>query len=137
MVVDVVVVVAGARDRGGRRGPPGSATSTCGARWQRPDRVLWLRWQGEFAALEAFASKKVATTLTATAAQIGEEFGVETLRLQADLTEPLQVERIMAEVMAKWGRIDILVNNAGGDIAKACECATEQSIVSGCRIILV
>ena len=46
-------------------------------------------------------------------------FGVETLRVQADLTQKDQVERIIAEVLAKWGRIDILVNNAGGDIAAA------------------
>jgi 3-oxoacyl-[acyl-carrier protein] reductase len=71
----------------------------------------------EFAALEQFQSGQVATTLTATAAQIGEIHGVETLRLQADLTQVEQVERIMQETMDKWGRIDILVNNAGGDIA--------------------
>ena len=50
----------------------------------------------------------MATTLTETAAQIGEHFGVETLRVQADLTKVDQVERIMKEVVDKWGRIDIL-----------------------------
>ena len=64
--------------------------------------------RAEFAELESFGSKKVATTLTETAAQIGEHFGVETLRVQADLTKVDQVERIMKEVVDKWGRIDIL-----------------------------
>ncbi len=39
--------------------------------------------------------------------------GLRTLGIDADLTKPAEVERIVATTMAKFGRIDILVNNAG------------------------
>ena len=39
--------------------------------------------------------------------------GVEVLALACDLTRPLDVERLMAETLARFGQIDILVNNAG------------------------
>ena len=59
------------------------------------------------------------TTLTATAREIGEQAGVPTLRLLADLTQPDQIDRIIIEVEDQLGPIDILVHNAGGDIAAA------------------
>jgi NAD(P)-dependent dehydrogenase (short-subunit alcohol dehydrogenase family) len=33
--------------------------------------------------------------------------------LTVDVTQPVQVEQAMAQVMAQWGRMDVLVNNAG------------------------
>lgn len=36
--------------------------------------------------------------------------------LAADLTDPAQVERLVAQAIAELGQLDILVNNAGGDI---------------------
>lgn len=59
------------------------------------------------------------TTLTDTARQVGEQFGVKTTRVLADLTNPADVARIVAEVTNDLGPIDILVHNAGGDIAAA------------------
>lgn len=56
------------------------------------------------------------TTLTQTAADIGAEYGVETLRVIGDLTVPDDVTRIVDETIEKFGRIDILVHNAGGNI---------------------
>ena len=56
------------------------------------------------------------TTLTQTAADIGAEHGVETLRVIGDLTVPEDVQRIVDETIAKFGSIDILVHNAGGNI---------------------
>jgi 3-oxoacyl-[acyl-carrier protein] reductase len=56
------------------------------------------------------------TTLTATAAEIGQKFGVPSLRVLADLGHPEQVDRAVAEVVSHFGKIDILVHNAGGDI---------------------
>jgi len=58
-------------------------------------------------------------SLTETAHAIGEEHGVRTCRVLADLTEPDQVDRIIATVEAELGPIDILVHNAGGDVAAA------------------
>jgi 3-oxoacyl-[acyl-carrier protein] reductase len=42
-----------------------------------------------------------------------EALGTEAIALQADVSKADQVERFVAAVMAKWGRVDVLVNNAG------------------------
>jgi gluconate 5-dehydrogenase len=39
--------------------------------------------------------------------------GVDCLAVQADVTQPEQVEALIARVIERFGRIDILVNNAG------------------------
>ncbi|HET9976385.1 MAG TPA: SDR family NAD(P)-dependent oxidoreductase, partial [Burkholderiaceae bacterium] len=39
--------------------------------------------------------------------------GIDTRWIAADASEPAEVERVVAETMARLGRIDILVNNAG------------------------
>jgi glucose 1-dehydrogenase len=41
------------------------------------------------------------------------EHGVEAMAIRADVAREAEVERMFAEVLAKWGGIDILVNNAG------------------------
>src|SRR5262245_25003343 len=48
-----------------------------------------------------------------TAERIGAAGG-EAIAVQADLTERRDVERLVATVVARFGRIDILVNVAGG-----------------------
>ncbi|MEX2598466.1 MAG: SDR family oxidoreductase, partial [Dehalococcoidia bacterium] len=40
--------------------------------------------------------------------------GAETLTIQADLSEPSDIQRVFDETQSKWGRVDILVNNLGG-----------------------
>ena len=45
------------------------------------------------------------TTLTATAAEIGQAFGVPSLRVLADLTSGEEVDRAVGEVVARFGRI--------------------------------
>ena len=57
------------------------------------------------------------TTLTDTAREIGEQFGVKTVRVLGDLTKPDDVELVVKTVENELGPIDILVHNAGGDIA--------------------
>lgn len=59
------------------------------------------------------------TTLTDTARQVGEQYGVQTMRVLGDLTLVADAERVVASVSAELGPIDILVHNAGGDIAAA------------------
>lgn len=59
------------------------------------------------------------TTLTATAREIGEKYGVRSVRLLADLTQADQVDAMFQQLKAQLGPIDILVHNAGGDIAAA------------------
>lgn len=39
--------------------------------------------------------------------------GIECLAVKADIVQPEDVERMVAETLQRWGRIDILVNNAG------------------------
>ena len=42
-----------------------------------------------------------------------EELGGEAIANRANVTDPQQVEAMVAATMARWGRIDVLVNNAG------------------------
>jgi 3-oxoacyl-[acyl-carrier protein] reductase len=58
------------------------------------------------------------TTLTDTARQIGDQFGVRTLSVLGDLTRTEDVERVVATA-GSLGPIHVLVHNAGGDIAHA------------------
>lgn len=39
--------------------------------------------------------------------------GGQAIALQADVSQPEQVESLVKAVMDKWGRVDVLVNNAG------------------------
>lgn len=59
------------------------------------------------------------STLTATAQEISQQYGVKAIRVLGDLTNPADVERVVQSVAAELGPVDILVHNAGGDIAAA------------------
>jgi 3-oxoacyl-[acyl-carrier protein] reductase len=58
-------------------------------------------------------------SLAEVAEAVGRESGAEVLAVHGDLVDPPTVERIVAEIHARFGRIDVLVNNAGGDIGAA------------------
>lgn len=61
------------------------------------------------------------------AKDLKETYGVETLAVKCDITDTANVEAMVDEVMAKFGRIDILVNNAGtGAVAPAEDITDEQ-----------
>jgi 3-oxoacyl-[acyl-carrier protein] reductase len=60
-----------------------------------------------------------AESLAAVAEQMSSRHGVETLAVHGDLSDPHVVERVTAEIRARFGRIDILVHAAGGDIGAA------------------
>jgi NAD(P)-dependent dehydrogenase (short-subunit alcohol dehydrogenase family) len=51
----------------------------------------------------------------ARAVDVAREHGVDAIGLGADITRLDQVERALADVLAKYGRIDILVNNAANN----------------------
>jgi 3-oxoacyl-[acyl-carrier protein] reductase len=42
-----------------------------------------------------------------------QQLGGESLLVQADVSQPDQVEALFDRVMGQWGRLDVLVNNAG------------------------
>lgn len=47
------------------------------------------------------------------ALEIREQYGVRTLCVQADISEEVQVEKMVEKIVQEFGRIDVLVNNAG------------------------
>jgi peroxisomal 2,4-dienoyl-CoA reductase len=61
----------------------------------------------------AIASRK-REALEAAAAELGEE-GIEVFFDTCDVREPEQVERVIAGLLDRFGRLDILVNNAAGN----------------------
>jgi 3-oxoacyl-[acyl-carrier protein] reductase len=60
-----------------------------------------------------------ADSLASVAAEIAETHGVQALAVHGDLSQPDSVERALAEIHARLGRVDILVHAAGGDIGAA------------------
>ncbi len=67
----------------------------------------------------AEAAQQVLDAITAT--------GAEGALVQADLTEPGAAERVVGEVVERWGGVDVLVNNAGDMIGRsAVEDATDE-----------
>ncbi len=56
-----------------------------------------------------------ADSLQSVAQAIAQEHHVEVLPVYGDLSREAEVQRIVGEIRARFGRIDILVNNAGGD----------------------
>jgi NAD(P)-dependent dehydrogenase (short-subunit alcohol dehydrogenase family) len=59
--------------------------------------------------------------LTQTAAQIGGQ----ALAVQTDVTNPAHLENLVAQTLARFGRIDAIVNNAGRAAAKPFEQITD------------
>ncbi len=58
---------------------------------------------------------------------INKDYGVEAYPIQCDITSTEQVDKMVEETFAKFGRIDILINNAGtGAVAPAEEITDEQ-----------
>lgn len=76
---------------------------------------------------EAFASSGIKVALTYYESEAGaketvagiEAAGGEALAIKADLTKEADAERVVAETVAKFGRVDIVVANSGGLLKRA------------------
>jgi peroxisomal 2,4-dienoyl-CoA reductase len=55
------------------------------------------------------------------AAKKFEANGITALALQGDVRKPDTIEKALAEVVAKFGRLDVLVNNAAGNFMCSAE----------------
>ena len=59
--------------------------------------------------------------------EIRKATGAEVTPMQADVTQPQEIESLFHGVIAKYGRIDILVNNAGSSAAAYFEDVTDAA----------
>src|SRR2546430_17370836 len=60
------------------------------------------------------------------AVRAGFEHRVEVQRL--DVTEPAEVDDVVARTLERHGRIDVLINNAGYGLYGPAECGSEQQL---------
>ncbi len=56
------------------------------------------------------------------------------LAVRTDVTDPHQVETLVARTIAEYGRIDVLVNNAGRDIAGSVASLDPTALEAGIRL---
>lgn len=72
--------------------------------------------------------------LEAAAQELGSDTGGEVVGIVCDMTERNQVERLIADVVERWGRLDILVNNAGTSSAMPVDQLTESALTYDLRL---
>ncbi|MGF0144732.1 SDR family NAD(P)-dependent oxidoreductase [Sharpea azabuensis] len=72
----------------------------------------------------------------AVAKSISEEFGVEAIGLQCDITDTKRVDEVIEDVLSRFGHIDILVNNAGTGAVGNAEDITDQQFENEMNIDL-
>jgi 3-oxoacyl-[acyl-carrier protein] reductase len=77
-----------------------------------------------------------AATLAETTAAIADETGAHVLGVPADVTDPAQVQRLVASGNERFGRIDILVTNAGGPPAGRFDQLTQEQWEHATRLTL-
>ena len=68
------------------------------------------------AGADVLLTSRHAAEVEAVANQIASEFGCRAIGIPADVTEPDDVDQMVAQALAEFGKIDILINNAGINI---------------------
>jgi 3-oxoacyl-[acyl-carrier protein] reductase len=68
-----------------------------------------------------------ADVLGRAASDVAEATGAPIVPIQADMTNAQDVERLIQQTVARFGRLDILVNNAGTSMATAFESVTDEA----------
>ena len=87
-----------------------------------------------FGRIWAEAALKRGDQVTATARKLADvvelkqQFGDAVLPLELDVTNPAQVQQVIQQAHAHFGRLDVLVNNAGGSLLAATEEASDEQI---------
>ena len=70
------------------------------------------------------------------AAQLRDAYGIEALPIRCDITSTAQVDAMVDQAVAHFGRIDILVNNAGTGAVTPAEDVTDAQFESELQIDL-
>lgn len=72
--------------------------------------------------------------LKATARQLSDESGRQVIAFPADLTDTVQTDGVVADIVARFGRVDILVNNAGAAPGGVLESLSDEDWESGLQL---
>ena len=81
----------------------------------------------------ALAARRV-SILNDAVDEIIEHTGAEVIGISTDVGEEASVERLINEVVAKWGGIDILVNNAGTSSAVRLEEMSNERVAQDLQV---
>jgi len=77
-----------------------------------------------------------AETINRTASEIAQATGAEVLALAADVSQPVEVARLVQSAVERFSRIDILVTNAGGPPAGPFESFSREQWQSATQLTL-
>ncbi len=75
--------------------------------------------------------------LRTAAEEIAAETGADVLPLAADATDPEAADRVVAEVVRRWGTVHVAMANAGGPPSTTFETTTAEQVVQALELNLM